>query len=70
MKEGVLIYNPLNDRMAVRFGLNDFHEGLHCGTCLDVFINKRWKETRIEYGDGWYLVGIPTDRLDGLRVRM
>ena len=73
MKQGVLIYDTESERMDVRFGLEEYYGGLHCGTCMDVFVGNRWKPTRIEYdwGDkGWYLVGIPTSSISGLRVRM
>ena len=63
MKQGVLVYDQKSERMDVRFGLEDYYGGLHCGTCMDVFVNNRWKPTRIEYGwdeRGWYLVGVPT----------
>lgn len=73
MKQGVLIYDTESERMDVRFGLEEYYGGLHCGTCMDVFVGNRWKATRIEYdwGDkGWYLVGIPTSSISGLRVRM
>ena len=73
MKQGVLIHDPESDRMDVRFGLEEYYGGLHCGTCMDVFVDNRWKPTRIELdwgGKGWYLVGVPTDSIVGLRVRM
>ena len=73
MKQGVLIYDTESERMDVRFGLEEYYGGLHCGTCMDVFVGNRWKPTRIEYdwGDkGWYLVGIPTSSISGLRVRI
>ncbi len=57
MKQGVLIYDTESERMDVRFGLEEYYGGLHCGTCMDVFVGNRWKPTRIEYdwGDkGWY----------------
>lgn len=44
--------------------------GLHCGTCMDVLVGGKWKPTRIEMGEDWYLVGIRTDELAGLRVRI
>ena len=44
--------------------------GLHCGETFDVMVGGRWKPTRIEYGDDWYLVGIRADDLSGLRVRI
>ena len=65
MKQGVLVYDQKSERMDVRFGLEDYYGGLHCGTCMDVFVNNRWKPTRIEYGwdeRGWYLVGVPIIR--------
>lgn len=73
MKQGVLVYDQKSERMDVRFGLEDYYGGLHCGTYMDVFVNNRWKPTRIEYGwdeRGWYLVGVPTPSLVGLRVRL
>ena len=38
--------------------------------CMDVFTGGKWKPTRIEYGDNWYLVGIRAEDLNGLRVRI
>ena len=59
MKQGVLVYDQQSDRMDVRFGLEDYYGGLHCGTCMDVKIGSKWKPTRIEYNwgekEGWYL---------------
>ena len=72
MKQGVLVHDPESDRMDVRFGLEDYYGGLHCGTCMDVFVNNRWKPTRIEMNtmQEWYLVGIRAEDLNGLRVRI
>lgn len=36
----------------------------------DPFVRGKWKPTRIEYGDNWYLVGIRAEDLNGLRVRI
>lgn len=71
MKQGVLIYDRETERYDIRFGLNDYHGGLHCGECFDVFVGGKWKPTRIEMGmeQNCYLVGIKTDKLEGLRVR-
>ena len=41
--------------------------GLHCGECFDVMIGGKWKPTRIEMAADWYLAGIRTDDLQGLR---
>ena len=70
MKQGNLIYNPSSGRMDIRFGLDDYYGGLHCGTCMDVFVNGSWRHTRIELADDWYLVGVRTERLAGLTVRI
>lgn len=52
MKQGVLVYDQKTDRMDVRFNLEEYYGGLHCGTCMEVFVNNRWKPTRIEYACG------------------
>ena len=70
MKQGALFYDELTDCYDIRFDLADYYGGLHCGDCLEVFIGGKWKPARIEYGDNWYLVGIRTDDLNGLRVRI
>ncbi len=72
MKQGALIFDKESGRYDIRFGLDDYNGGLHCGECFDVFAGGKWKPTRIEMSTGqeWYLVGIKTDVLDGLRVRV
>lgn len=54
----------------IRFDLESFYGGLHCGECFDVKVKNVWVPVRIEMGDDWYLVGLNVSRLDGLRVRM
>lgn len=70
MKQGTLIYDAESDRMDIRFGLEDYYGGLNCGTCMDVLLNRKWIPTRIEKSDDWYLVGVKTRNLQGLRVRL
>ena len=70
MRQGTLVYNAKSDRIDIRFGLEEYYGGLHCGTCMDVLVGGKWKPTRIEMSDDWYLVGIRTDELAGLRVRI
>ena len=70
MKEGSLFYNPENDRMDIRFGLKSYHGGLHCGTSMEVLLDGKWIPTRIEYSNCWYLVGIETDHIENLTVRI
>lgn len=70
MRKGTMIYDAESGRMDIRFGLEEYYGGLHCGECMDVRIGKQWIPTRIEMGDDWYLVGIRTGRLEGLQVRI
>ena len=52
-KTGALIFDETADRYDIRFDLNDYYGGLHCGDCLEVFVRGKWKPTRMEYGDNW-----------------
>lgn len=70
MRIGVLTVDKESGRMDIRFGLEEYYGGLHCGECMDVLIEDKWIPTRIEMDDGWYLVGIHTDQLVGLTVRI
>ena len=69
-KKGVLCYDRESGRYDIYFGNGSYYGGLHCGECMDVFTGGKWKPTRIEYGDNWYLVGIRAEDLNGLRVRI
>ena len=53
-RQGALYFDREEERYNIRFGL----------------VGKRWVRTRIEKAADWYLVGIDTDWLDGLRVRV
>mgnify|MGYP003247025864 CR=1 FL=1 len=55
-KTGALIFDETADRYDIRFDLNDYYG--------------KWKPTRMEYGDNWYLVGVRASDLNGLRVRI
>lgn len=70
MRQGVLVSDFQSGRMDIRFGLEEYYGGLHCGECMDVLVDEKWVPTRIEMGDDWYLVGVKTDRLQGLTVRI
>lgn len=50
--------------------LSAYYGGLHCGETFDVMVGGRWRPTRIEMAENWYLVGIHADDLSGLRVRI
>ncbi len=67
---GVLVYNKEMDRFDIQFDFDVYYGGLHCGQCLDVQVGGRWVPTRIEMSSDWYLVGIETDNLVGLRARI
>ena len=70
MKQGALIFDEQTDRYDIRFDLADYYGGLHCGETFDVMVGGRWRPTRIEMAENWYLVGIHADDLSGLRVRI
>lgn len=72
MRQGSLFFDRQSGRYDIRFDLTDFYGGLHCGECFDVCVDGKWNPTRIEMNmeQNWYLVGINTDNLNGLLVRM
>ena len=65
-RTGALVFDELTDRYDIRFDLSDYYGGLHCGDCLEVFVRGKWKPTRMEYGQNWYLVGIRAEDLTDL----
>ena len=69
-KEGAFWYDKTIGRYDIRFGVNEFYGGLHCGECFEVKAIEGWIPVRIEMADDWYLVGLPNTKLDGLIVRM
>ena len=69
-KQGSLLYDEERDRVDIRFGVNDYYGGLHCGETMEVLIDGQWVPTRIEKENDWYLVGIKTKDLPGLQVRI
>lgn len=69
---GSLVYDERSGRMDIRFGLEEYYDGLHCGTGMDVMLDGKWVPTRIEMDikRKWYLAGVDTDSLIGLTVRI
>ena len=51
-----MIFDEQADRYDIRFDLADYYGGLHCGETFDVMVGGRWKPTRIEMAEDWYLV--------------
>ena len=72
MKEGILVNDARLERMDIRFGMDEYYGGLHCGDCMEVECDGQWIPTRIEmrWPNEWYLAGIKTDDLQGLKVRI
>lgn len=76
MTEGRLGYNSDNDRYGLLVADLWEREGFHCGECLEVLVDGRWVQTRVEMkwtdkGHFWYLVGTPYyDDLEYVRVRI
>ncbi len=58
-----MIFDEQTDRYDIRFDLADYYGGLHCGETFDVMVGGRWRPTRIEMAENWYLVGIHADDL-------
>lgn len=69
---GSLVYDGRSGRMDIRFGLEEYYGGLHCGTGMEVMLDGKWVPTRIEMNinSKWHLVGIYEDSLVGLTVRI
>lgn len=69
-RQGVLVLSTSTGRMDIRFGLDDFYGGLHCGTQMEALVNGQWIPTRIEMAEDWFLVGVNTKNIAGLTVRI
>ena len=69
-REGALWYDKESGRYDIRFGLEEYYGGLHCGECFDVKVEGNWIPVRIEMDEDWYLVGLPNVKLDGLIVQI
>ena len=70
----MLGYNFENDRYGILEHDLWTDEGLHCGECIEVYIDNKWVEDRIEYDHeikSWYLVksGLVGEQLEYLKVR-
>ena len=69
-KTGALIFDETADRYDIRFDVNDYYGDCIAATAWRFLCGGKWKPTRMEYGDNWYLVGIRAADLSGLRVRI
>lgn len=69
-RNGRLFYNRQIGKMEIAFYDGGSSGGLDRGTKLDARVNGKWKRTRIEFGQGWYLAGVPQSNVEGLEVRL
>ena len=61
MREGRLGYNSNNGRYGILSSDLWIDTGLHCGECLQILMDGKWVENRMEMdaARNWYLVGTP-----------
>lgn len=45
---GALVFDERTDRYDIRFDLNSYYGGLHCGECFDV-LWEYWREKEAEH---------------------
>ena len=73
MREGRLGYNSSNGRYGILSSDLWLDTGLHCGECLQVLMDGKWTQTRMEMdaARNWYLVGTPYHgNLEYIRARI
>lgn len=58
MREGRLGYNSSSERYGILLSDLWIDTGLHCGECLQILLDGRWVQTRMEMDAerNWYLV--------------
>lgn len=61
MIQGRLGYNSENDRYGLLVSDLWENDGFHCGECLEVMVDGKWVQTRMEMSidHEWYLVDTP-----------
>ena len=73
MRQGRLGYNSSNDRYGLLSADLWIDTGFHCGECLEVLVDGKWVETRMEMdaARNRYLVGTPyRGDLEYIRARI
>ena len=53
-KTGALIFDETADRYDIRFDVNDYYGGLHCGDCMEVFVRGKYSGTAASKTDEGY----------------
>lgn len=56
-REGTLFYDTETGRYDIRFDLESFYGGLHCGECFDVKVKNVWVRSELK----WEMTGIWLD---------
>ena len=56
-REGTLFYDTETGRYDIRFDLESFYGGLHCGECFDVKVKDIWIRSELK----WEMTGIWLD---------
>ncbi len=46
MRKSCLIYDEGSGRMDIRFGLEEYYGGLHCGEGMEVILDGNWRRMR------------------------
>ena len=49
---GALVYSTEMNRFDIRFDIDDYYGGLHCGQCLDVMMRTPLKKCNLTADDG------------------
>ena len=70
MIEGRLYYNADQGRYGLMSHGKWVVEGFHCGDLLDVLVDGRWIQTRVEMAEDWYLVDLPGVVMYDLKARI
>ena len=73
MRQGRLGYNCSNDRYGLLSADLWIVTGFQCGECLEVLVDGKWVETRMEMdaARNWYLVETPyRGDLEYIRARI
>ena len=52
--KGILVFN--NGRPDIAYKNGTMYGGLHCGDCVNCFVDGTWKVVRIEYVNDWVFI--------------
>ena len=60
IRPGALVYDKASGRYDIRFGLDEYYGGLHCGQCFEVFDGEQWRGGRpvMNLSSKWCFGGI------------